>query len=408
MRIILATPLYPPEIEDLSVYVKDLAEQLKNQHQITILAYASQPEKISGVNIVVVNKRQPLVVRILRYTFKLFRMSRQADVIYAQNAVVAGLPAIIVQWLLGIPVVINFAEDEAWKRAIHSQATSKSLADFFNVPKGDIKGIKNSVFCLRSDDMSRKRDISSLLAKIKIRLIMALQGWVLRRASAIIAPSSVTAEIIVRVYRVPENKIVINYSAVEKLEILPFSAKLIPHQIFATGRLTDWSGMASIIRAVVVLRKDFMDVKLIITGDGPIKDRLKELARELDVSDEVVFLGRVSRAENWYLRQTSQVHAHNFSCEDLSQPILESFLAGIPVVAADTLSSREIFFDGQGGLLFELNNTKELAQKISLIFKDQVLGSKIIDQAKKILIEKFSWRIHIGALFNLWEFIRKK
>ena len=70
MKIIIATALFPPEIEHTATYVKELAERLKDRHQVQILAYAGQIEAIPGVEIFTINKKQPLFLRISKLDFK--------------------------------------------------------------------------------------------------------------------------------------------------------------------------------------------------------------------------------------------------------------------------------------------------------------------------------------------------
>ena len=130
MKIVLATPLYPPEIGGPATYTKELAERLRDAHDITIVAYASTSENITGVKLLTVSKRRPLGVRLPKFFWTLMRASRGADVIYVQNAVAAGLPAVIVGKLLRIPVVLKFVGDESWERAAQLRQTTKHLEEF--------------------------------------------------------------------------------------------------------------------------------------------------------------------------------------------------------------------------------------------------------------------------------------
>src|SRR3989344_5649982 len=106
VKIILATPVYPPEFGGPATYTKGLALKLRDQHQIIVVAYASTSEIIPGIELHVASKLRPLPLRLLKFTIALFRASWCADVIYVQNAMAAGLPAVIVGMLRKIPVVL--------------------------------------------------------------------------------------------------------------------------------------------------------------------------------------------------------------------------------------------------------------------------------------------------------------
>ncbi len=108
MKIVLATSLYPPEIGPIAIYIQELAERLCKVHEVTIVAYASTYIEIPNTVLYTVSKRQPLPLRLLKYALTLFFATKKTQLIYAQNAVAAGLPAIIVGWLKNIPVIVRF------------------------------------------------------------------------------------------------------------------------------------------------------------------------------------------------------------------------------------------------------------------------------------------------------------
>ncbi len=126
MKILIATPLYPPDIAGHAPYVKELASRLKNMHEVTIVAYNHIPERIDGVHIIVVEKQLPLPVRIIKYAYMLFIAARRADVVYLQNGASTELPMILISHLtstpftlrLGDEVPLCYAEKNIWHRLL--------------------------------------------------------------------------------------------------------------------------------------------------------------------------------------------------------------------------------------------------------------------------------------------------
>lgn len=78
MKIVLATPLYPPDIAAPALYVKELAKRIATLHDVTIVAYANLPETMPEVRMIAVSKRQPLPLRLLTYFAALIRSVRQS------------------------------------------------------------------------------------------------------------------------------------------------------------------------------------------------------------------------------------------------------------------------------------------------------------------------------------------
>ena len=96
MRIVLVTPLYPPDTAPPALYIKELARRLSSAHDVTVLAYTSIPEAIPGVRIHAIQKRNPMVVRLLMFTWSFFKVTHTADVVCALNGASVELPLRIV------------------------------------------------------------------------------------------------------------------------------------------------------------------------------------------------------------------------------------------------------------------------------------------------------------------------
>lgn len=380
MRIVLATPVYPPEIGGPATYTKELAIRLCDNHEIVIVAYASTSEIIPGTTLFIASKRRPLPLRIIKFTFDLFRASRGADIIYVQNAVAAGLPAVIVGMFREIPVVLKFVGDEAWERASQKKRTKKRLEEFLANPDG---GWRTYVR-------------------------MQIQGFVLRHADIVTTPSLYLRDAIVRTYGIKKERAVVNYNAAEKDAEAPFSAVPVPHQIVTTARLVEWKGLDGIVRVVAILKKRFPDVCAVIAGDGPEEEKLKKLAKELGVENSVKFTGRVSRAETWHLRKSSEVYVLNSTYEGLPHTALTSFAARIPMVATDIPGTNEAVYNEVSGLLVPAGDDQALADAIARLFDDASLRARLVEGAEKILNEKFSWDAHIKTLFEFFQSVLAK
>ncbi len=117
MRIVLATPLYPPEIAEPGPYIKELAKRLVKLHGVTIVAYARLPEKVPGVRIVAVDKRQPLLRRLISFFFALLHAAREADIIYAMNGASVELPVALLSLFMSRPLIVRIGDMAAHERA---------------------------------------------------------------------------------------------------------------------------------------------------------------------------------------------------------------------------------------------------------------------------------------------------
>lgn len=380
MKIVLATPLIPPEIGGPATYTKELVERLHGRYELGVVAYASTAEKLPGAALYTVSKRRVLPVRLVKFFFTLLGAARGADVIYVQNAVAAGLPAVLVGSLRRIPVVLKFVGDEAWERASQANQTRKRLEEFLRAPEGGFK----------------------------IRLMMMLEGFVLRRAAVVTTPSAYLREELIATYRVKPGRAVVNYNAAEETEAAPFAAVPERHKVVTTARLTNWKGVDGLLRAMKLLRARYPDATLAVAGDGPELENLKKLSQELGSDGYVHFLGRVSRAETWHLRKSAEVYALNSTYEGLPHTVLTSFAAQIPTVATDIPGTNEAVYHERTGLLIPPGDDRALADAIGRYFDDESLRRRVVEGGSELLRDKFSWEAHLRNLTELFESLAHK
>ena len=116
MRILIATPLYPPDTAPAAQYVKELALRLSHTHTITVLAYGELPEKVAGARIISVSKKRPLAVRLFAFTQALVQEVRRADIVYLENGASVQLPAFIVSFFTHAPHILHYGDTLAAKR----------------------------------------------------------------------------------------------------------------------------------------------------------------------------------------------------------------------------------------------------------------------------------------------------
>lgn len=134
MRLVICTPLYPPDIAEPAPYVKELAKRLAKECAVTIVTYGRLPEQVEGVQIVAVDKRRSLLPRLFSYTRALWSAARDADCIYLQNGPSVELPAALVLTFLRKKLVVHigdraaheYAQKKFWRRALESWTFGKA------------------------------------------------------------------------------------------------------------------------------------------------------------------------------------------------------------------------------------------------------------------------------------------
>ena len=121
MKIALATPLYPPDVAEPALFSKELARRLSQRHTVTVLAYGSLPESILGVTVQSVRKQLPIPIRLLFFTYHLWRMSRNHDSLVIENGPSTELPAVLALAFTRKNIVLHMGDAKARTRTKQSK-----------------------------------------------------------------------------------------------------------------------------------------------------------------------------------------------------------------------------------------------------------------------------------------------
>lgn len=362
MKIIITTPLFEPEIAEPALYVKELANLLKDKHKLVVLTYANINAKDSNPKIISILKNQPTFIRLLKYFFKLLRILKNADIIYAQNGTATSLSSALAGIITKKPVLFRFIEDEAWERTKRLGINHLTLENFLN----------------------------STPYNFKIRLVKIIQKFVLKKAKVVLVPSKYYKKLLIEYYQIPGDKIKVIHNPHSQKIILPFESEKIPGQILADGEFLNEKDLKNLIGAILDLKKEIPNLKLKITG---------EIEKGKFADDESVdFVGIPTEVEKYYLLKTSEAHIVNSTIKNNPDIIFLSILAKTPNICANTESLNEIITDYESGLFTEKDNSESLKIKIKEILNNNELREKLINGASNILKEKFSWENHIKDL----------
>jgi len=135
-----------------------------------------------------------------------------------------------------------------------------------------------------------------------------------------------------------------------------------PFQFVYVGRLVFYKNVEVAIKAIKIMKNTFPNVKLIIVGDGTYKEYLKNLVKELDMADNVVFRGRVSEEEKIRIIASSQAVVFPSIHEGFGIVILEAFMQKKPVLVSDVRPLSDIIKHEKTGMVIPFNDEKKWAE----------------------------------------------
>lgn len=156
------------------------------------------------------------------------------------------------------------------------------------------------------------------------------------------------------------------------------------------GRISPWKGQDVFLRALARLP----GVRGLIAGGALFGEQayeksLRALAAELGIADRVIFAGHIDAVPVAMAACDVVVHCST-APEPFGRVIVESMLAGTPVIASDAGGAREIVADGQTGQLTPLNDAQALAAAIDRYLAHPAWSRQVADRARREATAKYS------------------
>jgi len=150
--------------------------------------------------------------------------------------------------------------------------------------------------------------------------------------------------------------------------------------IIAAGTLAPWKGFDDLIKAINILIKKKINLKLIIIGDGPEKLSLNNLIKLYKISNQVVILKPVMNTLKYFYN--SNIFVLSSRLEGMPNVMIEAMMCGCTIVATDCPTGpREILGKNEYGYLAKVNNPNDLSANIMKAIKKKISAKK----TKKIL-----------------------
>jgi glycosyltransferase involved in cell wall biosynthesis len=168
---------------------------------------------------------------------------------------------------------------------------------------------------------------------------------------------------------------------------LPAGAKLIG----VVDRLVPASRVKDLIWAADLLRVLHDNLRLLIIGGGPLRSQLEEYARMASDLDHIQFLGE--RADTWRILPHFDVLWNARENAGPSSAILQAMAAGVPVVASDSPSNRELVVENETGYLIPPGiraGRAARARHTDRIFSEEELTSRLTVASRRRLTNDFS------------------
>lgn len=344
MRLVIATPLYPPEPGGPATYAALLERALpKRGIEVTLVRFSEV-------------RHLPTGFRHIAYAWHVWRAAQGARLVYALDPVSTGLPALIGAIGAGVPFYVRIAGDYAWEQGRQRFGVQEMLDDF----------------------------VQQNHYPFFVRLLKWIQSTVARAARRVVVPSQYLQRVI-SYWGVPERRISVVYNTptYDTGALRPQRPKEMEGPYLITiARLVPWKGIDGVIRALGKLRAGGSPLSLAVVGSGPEEARLRALTEKLSLTDAVVFTGALAHeSARSYLAHADALVLHT-QYEGFSHVIIEAFALGVPVITTAVGGNPEAVIDGETGLMVSYEDADAIVAAVTKLANDPGLTGRIVRNAR--------------------------
>lgn len=155
-------------------------------------------------------------------------------------------------------------------------------------------------------------------------------------------------------------------------------------EIVTAGRLYEQKNHALLLKAFSRIANKYSDYKLVIYGEGPLKNDLMDLANGLGISGRVIFPGRVKNISEKIYDVGMFVLSSDF--EGMPNSLIEAMALGIPVVSTDCPpgGARDLINNNVNGILVPVGDDKKMSDAMDKILSDKEFADMLSMNSHKI------------------------
>ena len=159
-----------------------------------------------------------------------------------------------------------------------------------------------------------------------------------------------------------------------------FTCTPIDFVMMYAAELNENKNQKMLIDAMKKLVPAYPNMKILLAGEGPLKEKFEKEIRENFLQSNVLLIGY--RTDIPELLKISDLYVATSKREGLPINILEAMVSGLPLVVTNARGQRELVEDGKNGYVVEIGDVDSLVEKIRNIYLDSRMRNMITKNAR--------------------------
>lgn len=166
-------------------------------------------------------------------------------------------------------------------------------------------------------------------------------------------------------------------------------------------------GIEYFLRALPRVLEKHPETRVILLGDGPLREVLLEIAAEMGLDGYVYFGGTVPNAEMPSYLNSADIYVSTALSDGTSVSLLEAMACALPVIVTDAPSNLEWVKDGSNGFVTPRRDSRVLAHRICELLADESLRKEMGAENLAVAKERADWNHSFRMLEGIYEMLVK-
>tara|TARA_R110002110_G_scaffold415858_2_gene658595 strand:- start:33095 stop:34195 length:1101 start_codon:yes stop_codon:yes gene_type:complete len=163
-----------------------------------------------------------------------------------------------------------------------------------------------------------------------------------------------------------------------------------PFIFVVTRNLEEIYGIHTIIDAMKLLQEDYSNFILKIAGSGPCLKMLEAQAKNLGLSDKIVFCGRLNRTQMQALYHNADIMINASTVDNMPNALLEALSYGVPIISTRVGGIPYMVEHMKTAILVEPQNAKAIKIALMQVIQDSVLRARLSENGLKSA-KQYTW-----------------
>lgn len=327
--------------------------------------------------------RQYAAIHALEIRLRALISDIKPDIIHAHSPALNGMASLRVAKQKGIPLVYEIRA--FWEDAAVDHGTSSENGVRYHMTRG----LENFV-------INRADAVTTICEGLRMDII----GRGINPEKVTVIPNAVD----------PSQFIVNDNKDADLLHKLKLEGK---HVLGFIGSFYAYEGLGLLIEALPEILKKCANLTVLFVGGGPEEKALKQRVNELDLSENVIFTGRVPHSEvhEYYNLIDLFVYPRlSLRLTELVTPLkpLEAMAKGRLVLASDVGGHQELIHHGENGFLFKANDRNSLITAVLRLLEQRSAWHSVRSSGRKFIEEERSWASSVSRYRAVYESVMTK